>query len=260
MSDKTTASDASREIARLRANYLDLMTESLVGRLNRDPALQEHLGGYDEQHRTNGWDWPSGAPSMIGWKRMNHLRRECERVIAQGVPGDFLEAGVWRGGASMIMAAVLKAYDVRDRRVFAADTFAGLPDDTEPSDAAAVLKDVSAFAVALPDVRDAFARYGLLDGRIVFLEGRFEQTLAAAPISKLAVLRLDGDTFASAHDTLEAVYDKVSPGGSVILDDYYLFEGNRKAIDDFRDRMAIADPIVRIDDYAGYWVRRRSRP
>lgn len=248
-----------REIARLRAAYLDLMCESLVGRLNRDPALQSHIGGYDEAHRTNGWDWPSGAPSMIGWRRMAHLRNECERVLREKVPGDFLEAGVWRGGACMMMRAVLRAYGVRDRRVFAADTFSGLPPDTDEADAAAFLRGIPEFSVPLDEVRAAFRRYGLLDGQVVFLEGPFRTTLAAAPVEALAVLRLDGDTYESARDGLAALYEKLSPGGSLIVDDYFLFEGNRRAVDAFRSECGIADPVVAIDDYGAYWIKDAHR-
>lgn len=261
MEEPYKAKDAA-EVVRLRAAYLDLMCNSLVGRLNRDPPLQAHLGGYDDEHRLNGWDWPSAAPSMIGWRRMNHLRNECERVIAEGVPGDMLEAGVWRGGAAIMMRAVLAAYAEAHRRVIAADTFSGMPVDTDPGDAAANLRDNAAFAVSLDEVRAAFYRYGLLDDRTLFLRGNFATTLKDVPSERLAVLRLDGDTYQSARDTLHALYDKLSPGGSVILDDYFLFGDNRRAIDEFRAERGIADPIVRIDDYGGYWVRdsrRRTR-
>ena len=64
---------------------------------------------------------------MIGARRMNNVRSECERVIQAGVPGDFMETGVWRGGACIMMRAVLAAYQIADRRVIAADSFAGFP-------------------------------------------------------------------------------------------------------------------------------------
>ncbi|MGD9783661.1 MAG: TylF/MycF/NovP-related O-methyltransferase [Hyphomicrobiaceae bacterium] len=255
MGDRGDCDVVAGEVARLRAAYLDVVCDSLVGRLNRDPPLQQHLSGYDEEHRLNGWDWPSGAPSMIGWRRMSHLRNECERVICEGVPGDFLEAGVWRGGAAIMMRAVLAAYREEGRKVIAADTFSGLPAATDPADAAAFLGTNQAFAVPLDEVKGAFYRYGLLDEQVVFLQGDFSETLADAPTQRLAVLRLDGDTFASAHHTLHALYDKLSPGGSVILDDYFLFADNKRAIDTFRAERGICDPIVRIDDYGGYWVR-----
>jgi len=254
MQDKC-ASLAAIEAERLRANYLDLMCESLVGRLNRDPPVQQHLAGYDDEHRLNGWDWPSGAPSMIGWRRMRHLRNECERVLREHVPGDFLEAGVWRGGAAMMMRAVLKAHDVSDRRVIAADTFSGMPEGGDPNDTAAHLRKIEAFAVPLDEVKSTFHRYGLLDDRVIFVEGDFTTTLMSVPTNCLAILRLGGDTFSSARSALDALYDRLSLGGSVILDDYFLFGDYRRAIDEFRAEHEILEPIVRIDMYGGYWVK-----
>lgn len=247
------------EVERLRADYLDLLCNSVVGRLNRDPPLQEHLAGYDDEHRLNGWDWPSGAPSMIGWRRMSHLRDECERVIAADVPGDFLEAGVWRGGAAIMMRGVLRAYGDTARRVIAADTFCGMPHDVDPDDSAAGLRDSAVFAVPLDDVKAAFHRYGLLDEQVIFLQGDFADTLKSAPTDRLAVLRLDGDTYRSAKAALEALYDKVSDGGSIILDDYALFSDFRRAVDEFRASRDIADPIVNIDTYGSYWIKDERR-
>jgi hypothetical protein len=242
---------------RLRTAYLDLMRDSLIGRLNEDPALPtSEVEGYKDDFREQGWDWPSKAPSMIGAKRMQNLRSECERVLSQGVPGDFMEAGVWRGGASMMMRAVLKAYGIADRRVLAADSFAGFPAPAEGSpDFGFELIGHPAFAVPLSEVKAAFARYDLLDDQVVFLEGLFKDTLPKAPVEALALLRLDGDMYESTRDGLANLYHKLSPGGTLILDDYFLFETQRRAVDEFRDAHAIADPIVPIDHFGGYWVK-----
>jgi hypothetical protein len=249
------------EAARLRVAYLDLVRESLTGRLNEDPPLPAcKVDSYHAEIRANGWDWPANAPSMIGAKRMDNLRGQCERVIRENVPGDFMETGVWRGGACIMMRAVLKAYDVTGRRVIAADTFAGPPPPSEAiaADAEAYLHTYSEFAVPLEDVQAAFARYGLLDDQVVFLKGLFKDTLSAAPIEALAVLRLDGDMYESTMDGLVHLYHKLSPGGTLIADDYFLFEAHRKAIDEFRSAHGIADPIVQIDDFGGYWVKNRG--
>lgn len=256
--DSKSQEAGGREIARLQSTYLDVICNSLVGRLNRDPALQAHIGGYDEDHRLNGWDWPSGAPSMIGWRRMHQLRAACERAVRDQIPGDFLEAGVWRGGAAIMMRAVLEAYGVRDRRVVAADTFSGLPDDTDDADAASFLRGMPEFSVSLEEVKANFDRYGLLDDQVVFLKGPFKTTLATAPVRQLAVLRLDGDTYESAENSLATLYGKLSTGGTLIVDDYFLFEGNRTAVDRFRAAHSITDPIIRIDDYGAYWIKERQ--
>lgn len=251
--------EMAAEVARLRTAYLDLISDSLIGRLNLEPPLPACKNKtYDETYRDRGWDWPATAPSMIGAKRMGNLRRECERVLKDGVAGDFMETGVWRGGACMMMRAVLKAYGVTDRRVIAADTFAGLPPPSVgvEADERSYLHTVPDFAVPLAEVKAAFARYQLLDQQVVFLEGLFRDTLARAPVEKLAVLRLDADMYESTMDGLAHLYDKLSPGGSLIVDDYFLFEAHRKAVDEYRSAHAIDEPIERIDDFGGYWVKR----
>ena len=242
-------------IRRLRAAYLDLMRDSLIGRLNEDPPLpSSKVEGYKPEYREQGWDWPSKAPSMIGGLRMENVRSECERVIAENIPGDFVETGVWRGGAAIMMRAVLEAHGINDRRVFAADSFEGFPAQSQ-ADTNFKVGGVADFAVSLDEVKQNFARYGLQDEQVVFLKGLFKETLPNAPISTIAVLRLDGDLYDSTRDGL-VLYDKLSRGGSLIADDYFLFEGQRRAIDEFRDAHGIADPIIRIDHFGGFWVKR----
>lgn len=250
------------DLDRLRAAYLDLMRDSLIGRLNQDPPLAaSKVDGYQQEFRDNGWDWPSTAPSMIGAKRMNNLRSECERVIKAGIPGDFMETGVWRGGACIMMRAVLKAYQVTDRRVIAADSFAGPPPPSNRSaaDTAADFHTCKDFAVPLDEVKAAFIRYGLLDEQVVFLAGLFKDTLPTAPVETLALLRLDGDMYESTIDGLVNLYPKLSPGGTVIIDDYYLFDTQRTAVDEFRTIHRITDPIIQIDHFGGYWIKGRDR-
>jgi macrocin-O-methyltransferase TylF-like protien len=245
------------DMARMRAAYLDLIRDSLIGRLNEDPPLPgSKLDGYKDDFREQGWDWPSKAPSMIGARRMTNVRSECERVIQEGVPGDFMETGVWRGGACIMMRAVLAAYQITDRRVIAADTFAGFPTPSEAPDAQFPFHAYTEFAVSLQEVKAAFARYHLLDDQVVFLEGLFKDTLPAAPVATLAVLRLDGDMYESTRDGLVNLYHKLSPGGTLIADDYFLFESQRQAVDEFRAAHRIADPIIQIDHYGGYWIKR----
>jgi macrocin-O-methyltransferase TylF-like protien len=250
------------ELARLRANYLDVVRDSLIGRLNEEPPLPaSKVDRYYDNVREQGFDWPSTAPSMIGARRMQNVRSECERVIRADVSGDFMETGVWRGGACIMMRAVLRAYQVLDRRVIAADTFAGFPPPSEgvSADAGFDFHAYQDFAVSLEQVKAAFARYGLLDEQVVFLEGLFKHTLPTAPVEMLAVLRLDGDMYESTMDGLTNLYHKLSPDGTLIADDYYLFEAQRKAVDEFRAAHGIVDPIIRIDQFGGYWIKSRER-
>ena len=115
----------------LRARYLDLVRDCLTGVIYDDQPLDFLVEGalrpFDRAAREAGRDWPSHAHSMIGQKRMLQLQRAAEFVIERNVPGDFIETGVWRGGACIMLRAVLKAWGVTDRRVWLADSFAGLP-------------------------------------------------------------------------------------------------------------------------------------
>lgn len=241
---------------RLIAAYLDLMRDSLTGMLNRDaPLASSGVEGYREEYRESGWDWPSTAPSMIGAKRMQNLRSECERVLRENIPGDFMETGVWRGGACIMMRAVLHAYGDTKRRVIAADSFAGPPPSALAVDEKASFHGHPDFAVPLAEVKANFARYSLLDDRTVFLEGLFKETLPGAPVRSLAVLRLDGDMYESTRTGLTHLYPKLSPGGALIADDYFLFEAQRRAIDEYRAEHGIGEPIIQIDDFGGYWVK-----
>lgn len=108
-------------------------------------------------------------------------------------------------------------------------------------------------------MKDNFARYGLLDEQVRFLPGWFADTLPQAPIAQLALLRLDGDMYSSTIQTLEALYDKVTPGGYVIVDDYIL-KGCRQATDDFRARRGIVEAIQDIDGAGVYWRKAHLSP
>jgi O-methyltransferase len=244
---------------RVRDQYLQLMQNCLTGSIYEDPPLKV-LGReqFDAELREYGWDWPSKAHSMIGRKRMQNLRALAERVIFGGVPGDFIETGVWRGGACIFMRAILEAYGVRNRRVWLADSFEGLPPPdpaTYPADTGDTFHTYTDLAVSIDDVKRNFEKYSLLDDQVIFLQGWFKDTLPAAPIGRLALLRLDGDMYESTIDALRHLYDKLSLRGFVIVDDYRVVAGCRAAVDDFRAMRGITDLIVEIDGVGVYWQK-----
>ena len=110
------------------ALYLDLMKRILTNTIYEDPNISPRQPpSYVRQLRENGEDWPLIAHTMIGMKRLDNLQYCVEKVIAENVPGDLIETGVWRGGAAIFMRAILKAYGVTGRRVLVADSFEGLP-------------------------------------------------------------------------------------------------------------------------------------
>jgi len=248
--------DRAGRSVELRHKYLDLLEGALTGRLYGDPPISPlPAPAYDPGVRQIGRDWPSLAQTMIGTVRMRNIRILAEQILEDGIAGDFLEAGVWRGGACIYMRGILDAHADAGRTVFVADSFAGLPQpdqDRYPADAGDPHHTFKELAVSLEDVKNNFAHYGLLDEQVVFLKGWFKDTLPSAPIEKLALLRLDGDMYSSTMETLDALYGKVSSNGFVIIDDYIL-PACRSAVEDFRSRMRITDPVQEIDGAGVYW-------
>lgn len=233
-------------------SYLwDLVRGAMKG---RDIRMVES-GEFDREAREVGRDWPADAETMIGMKRMANVRACVESVIADGVPGDLIETGAWRGGSTIYMRAILKAHGETGRTVWVADSFEGLPayDGRYEADAGDQHHTRDELAISVDDVRDNFRRYDLLDEQVQFLVGWFSDTLPTAPIEQLAVLRLDGDMYSSTMDALDALYDKVSVGGYVIVDDYGAVPACAKAIHDFRDARGITDPIEEIDWAGVFW-------
>jgi hypothetical protein len=246
--------------------YLNLLKKSLTNTVHDvEPDVDQadlkrtvmHVQHYVE----------SQAVSMLPLARLDNLQRCIIDVVQRAVPGDLIEAGVWRGGATIFMRAVLKALGVTDRTVWVADSFEGLPKpDPErfPLEARIqrgpiIQNGFRNFAAGLEEVRRNFQAYGLLDGQVRFLKGWFKDTLATAPMQTIAVMRLDGDFYESTMDGLRGLYDRLSIGGFVIIDDYGedAWTYCRKAVDEFRGELGIADPMIQVDSKCYYWQRSR---
>lgn len=203
---------------------------------------------------------PLIAHTMIGKKRLDNVQYCCEEVLRDNIPGDFLEAGVLRGGVVILMRGILKAYGASERIVWAADSFAGLPPPNPgkyPVDQRDLHYPYEELRCSLEEVQRHFAKYDLLDGQVRFLKGWFSETLPGIPIQRLSVLRSDTDMYESTMDVLVNLYPKLSVGGFFIEDDYGL-KGPRAAIDDYRKAHGITDKMVWIDDHAVYWRKTQQ--
>lgn len=212
----------------------------------------------DPDAQTTGRCRTSEAETMIGLTRLNNIQQCVTDVIRSNIPGDLVEAGVWRGGAAIFLRALLEVYSDAARKVWVADSFQGLPKpdpDRYPADRGDTLWKIGALAVSLEEVKANFARYGLLDDRVQFLQGFFSETLPAAPIERISVLRLDCDMYESTMTVLDALYDRVSRGGYVIIDDFGAIAACRQAVSDFRSKSNINDEIHAIDWTGVYWQR-----
>ena len=249
----------------LRTAYLDLLklcltdlagtTSVSVGPTPDGTAVARQLTGDQMRLRAVGLDWPLQGASMAGLARLDDLQRCVESVVEEGVAGDLIEAGTWRGGAGILMRATLDTLGEGDRTVWLADSFEGFSADTEGL--SADLSHVDFLAVPEQEVRDNFARLGCEHG-VRFVPGFFQDTLPGLGDRAWAVVRLDGDTYEATQVALESLYPGLADGGYLIVDDYVVSEECRAAVDDYRDEHGIAEALEPVDWSCVRW--RRGRP
>jgi O-methyltransferase len=199
--------------------------------------------------------------TMLDQVALDHLDSCVRTVVREEIPGDFIETGVWRGGACILMRALLAVTGDTTRRVWVADSFEGLPKPNAslyPADSGDTLW-TDTLGVSVDAVKRNFEKYGLLDDRVIFLKGWFKDTLPTAPIERLAIMRLDGDLYESTIQALEALYPKLSVGGFCLIDDYGAIPACAKAVHDYRDAHGITEPVERIQPGPGpaFWRRLR---
>lgn len=196
--------------------------------------------------------------TMVGQKRLDNLHHCLDHIRQHSVPGDLVECGVWRGGCCIFMVAYLELFLIEDRKVFAADSFDGLPKSTHQED---IFIDLSKetypeLAVSQSTVKENLESYDLSLDYVEFLQGWFKNTLPLAPIEKISLLRLDGDLYESTMDCLNALYDKVVEGGIVIIDDWVVMPPCKKAVEDFfENRGEMLPKMTEIDWSAVFWVK-----
>jgi len=238
----------SRPLPLLRKHLYSI----IINILSKRSIILVKRGAYDQGRREKGLDWPCFGYTMVGKARLDNVQACVEDVLAKNIPGDFIETGVWRGGTSIFMRALLKIHDVTDRTIWAADSFDGMPIPASSTDGADLHK-LDYLRVSLDQVKSNFARFGLLDAQVKFIKGWFCDTLPTAPVERLAILRLDGDMYSSTMDSLVNLYHKVSPGGYVIVDDYFSWEPCQRAVSDFLAARNLHAAILDIDGSAAYW-------
>ena len=192
---------------------------------------------------------------MVGLKRLDNLEALLRHLDAKGVPGDLVECGVWRGGASLFMRGLLKAHGITNRNVHLVDSFEGLPKASTTSDDD-FWSQMEILRVSLPEVQSAFERYGLLDTQVHFHKGFFRNSLpvfrAKYQGTSIALLRMDGDMYESTMDILYNLADLLSPGACVVVDDWTIPEC-QSALKDFFGTHSISPEIHIVDSFAAYF-------
>ena len=187
--------------------------------------------------------------TMCSAARLRGLYRAARHIVENRIPGDVVECGVARGGSSALMALVLRDLE-SDKTVWAFDTFEGIPAPTEhdPDYEIASLYTGS-FRGDLEEMRANFQKLGILE-RFRFVQGRFEDTIPESKIRQIALLHIDGDWYSSVKTCLDHLYDRVSPGGVIQIDDYGFWAGAEKATDEFLNRRNLPHDLLKLD-YSG---------
>jgi hypothetical protein len=278
--------DAASVVANpLREKYLETVSMGLLGGLTHEAYTDPTRGGttdYQKRNQCLTRDWSTGGTvdaCILKWdayERMKRVEQAYKDVQENGVAGDLIECGVWRGGITIWMKALLTAYGDTARNVWVSDSFSGVPNAARqedhpefkdiPSDMRTLdmkqwgghvtepgvngeFEKKNILTVEGKFVEDNFKRFGLLDDKVKFLVGYFNDTLPTVRdkgLSKIAVLRVDGDLYSSTMDVLENLYSLVSPGGYVIFDDYPLPQSQR-AILDFFKRQGLDRKLLKFD-------------
>jgi len=263
-------SSMGNEVDVQRERYFDLLIMTLTGSVYESRAMKRHQSAnvletiaYSEEDRKKGLDWPEIGYTMIGDIALKSLKLMIQTVIRKNIPGDFLEAGVWRGGASILAKAVLSSYgEDKTRKVWVCDSFKGLPKNRTTNDRDHWERQ-QILRVSKTAVQQNFRKFDLLDENVKFVEGYFVNSLPKIrdDVKELALLRLDGDMYESTMDILFNLYEKVTIGGYVIVDDYQI-PVCRRAITEFREIHQITEELLPIlkGSVRYYWVKQRHQP
>lgn len=263
--------DTTSLIERARLTYTELLimvlTAKAFGRAERSVKWMNNersaqVYAYNDLLRTEGADWTYLAMTMTGSKRMEALTVLLADVFLNKVPGAVLESGVWRGGTTILARGLMRAYGETERLVYVCDSFNGLPAGDKVYHVGDMGWDrVPYLEVSTDQVQRNFEAVQLLDSSIVFVKGFFNETMPPlqSRVDSLSILRLDGDMYQSTVDVLYFMYEKLSIGGYLIVDDWFGFPA-RPACEDFLAVHGLTPVIIPIDTISVYWKKTVDVP
>ena len=246
---------ANRYLALLKAALTDTLGKYLF--LTNDGRNCVMYENTPDHPRHTGMDWPFNAATMVGRRRLDQYQQAIEWVVANKVPGDIIECGIWRGGCGILAAAVLDALGVRDRSIWLCDSFCGVPAPACEQDKGINLSDFPYLAVPMEEVQQNFIRFGVNDNPIRFIKGLFKDTLPKMK-GRYAVIRADGNLYSSSMEILTNLYPSLSTGGICIIGDFGHIPACRKAVEEFRALNNCTAEIKKIDSQGVFWIKSES--
>lgn len=184
--------------------------------------------------------------SMIHVTGFFNIYSSIRYVCENGIEGDFVECGVWLGGASIFAALAFRHFGATQRKVHLYDTFAGFPENSYDVRAGEKVRGprYKNFRKAVEgNIRDS----GISEKDYTIVEGPVEQTLAQALPTQISILRLDTDHYSSTRIEMEQLFPRLSQQGILIVDDYGMYEGSRRAVDEYLSSINCKLLLTRID-------------
>lgn len=208
--------------------------------------------------------------TMTSVERMYSLYKAIEYTVSRDIKGDFVECGVWKGGSSMLIALSLIKFGLTDRKVYLYDTFEGMsqPSDKDISNsgdsaeellqAEDKMKQDSVWCYSsIDEVRSNLALTNYPQNNLYFIKGKVEDTLLTDVPGNIALLRLDTDWYESTKVELEVLYPLLQEKGILIIDDFGFWEGARRAVVEYFDKMR-STPFLHRIDFTGRLIIKQS--
>jgi len=220
--------------------------------------------------------------TMLPYTNLVQLYELVKYCEINEILGDFVECGVWKGGSSALMAlGSLNNCKNEPRTLHLFDIFSEICAPDPDKDGERAMREAKKFnskfienkkeLFSLKGIYDAYGGPGSLSqnqelfyniikypkAKVHFHEGWFQDTLPIVKneISKIAILRLDGDWYESTKVCLENLYDKVVKGGVIIIDDYGTYEGCKKAVDEFIHSKSLKVFLSYSSSDCRYWIK-----
>lgn len=261
--------------------------KSLAGRLGYEIRRKEasiphgphRLRGYDLEKEAYDSMLVVRSYTMLPYARLATLYQQVVLCETHGVVGSLVECGTWKGGAVGLMALGNLRRGSARRHLHLFDSFRGTPEPDESIDGEKAVRQVQSVGGGtrgrLVPVTGFYEKHaggvGVLEANehlletvigyeplfLHYHEGWFQDTLpeVAPGIRDVAILRLDGDWYASTKVCLQHLYDRVVTGGFVIIDDYGCYEGCKRAVDEFMREEGIHAYLNHIDSEGRYWIK-----
>ncbi len=257
----STKKSTDMELLTPAANeYIKLLSSAVTGLLYDEHGVCDTTTRYecsqtapfDLAKRTIGTDWPVVGHTMVGLRRIENIRDAIFHVVKNNVPGNFVELGVWRGGACIFARGVFNVLQQQHREVHLLDAFANMNEYGSES-------RVKYLSTSEQTVTHNFEKYGLLQN-VFFHKGLFHDVLPGltGTLKSICIMRVDGNFYSSYEDAFYYLYEAVPIGGAVIFDDIFSHAEVKKFWHDFSTDYKLSEKLIQIDLHSAWFVKTKN--